>query len=88
MTTNTLFRSILGSLTSKHSSIADQGSSSLIGEAGEEGEAGGASEGVEEVLVEVDGEGDMVDEFRREQQLEKTKKKLFRGKKVTITVHG
>ena len=47
----------------------------------EDGEAREGSEGVEEVLVEVDREGAMDDEFRQEQQLEKTKKKLSRGKK-------
>ena len=49
----------------------------------EDGEAREGSEGVEEVLVEVDREGAMDDEFRQEQQLEKTKKKLSRGKKNT-----
>ena len=47
----------------------------------EDGEAREGSEGVEEVLVEVDREGAMDDEFRQEQQLEKTKKKLSRGKR-------
>ena len=43
-----------------------------------------SGEGVEEVLVEVVEEGALtkgafVDEFRQEQQLEKSKAKLFRG---------
>ena len=50
----------------------------MIGEGGEPREG---SEGVEEVLVEVDGEGAMEDEFRQEQQLEKAKMKIFRGEK-------
>ena len=69
----------LGSSSVKHSTpTIDRGHS--IDVIGDGGEAREGSEGVEEVLVEVDEEGAMVDEFRQEQQLEKTKKKLSRGK--------
>ena len=74
----------LGSSSSKHTTATtDQGHSDVMidgGDASEAGEGREGSVGVEEVLVEVEEEGAMVDEFRQEQQLEKTKRKQFRGK--------
>ena len=64
--------------------VATKSSDQAVVEAG--GESGSVSgEGVEEVLVEVVEEGALtkgafVDEFRQEQQLEKSKAKLSRGR--------
>ena len=74
----------LGSSSSKHTiTTTDRGHSDVMidgGDASEAGEGREGSVGVEEVLVEVEEEGTMVDEFRQEQQLEKTKRKKFRGR--------